>query len=143
MIHIAIMNKQWKLIEKILSGEKTIETRWYKTKRLPWNSVFPGETIYFKDAGSPITLRVTVKKVKQYADLTSQKIYKIISENWKSIIVDKQKRALLEDHAIGKKYCILIVVGNVETVSPFEITKKGYGLQSAWITVSSIDLLKK
>jgi len=30
MQHIAIMKKSWRLTEKILAGEKTLETRWYK-----------------------------------------------------------------------------------------------------------------
>ncbi|MEI7477466.1 MAG: hypothetical protein WCJ81_02865 [bacterium] len=39
MDHVAIMKKSRKLIPKIVSGEKTIESRWYQTKRAPWNTV--------------------------------------------------------------------------------------------------------
>lgn len=31
MEHVAIMRKSWGLTDKILSGQKKIESRWYKT----------------------------------------------------------------------------------------------------------------
>lgn len=34
MEHVAIMKKSWGLTRKILSGEKTIESRWYRFRRL-------------------------------------------------------------------------------------------------------------
>ena len=37
MEHLAIMKKEWKLTEKIITGEKRIESRWYKDKYPPWN----------------------------------------------------------------------------------------------------------
>lgn len=51
MHHIAIMNGPWNLIPKILSGEKTIESRWYRTRRAPWGGIRAGDTVYFKDSG--------------------------------------------------------------------------------------------
>jgi len=39
MDHVAIMNKKWKLIDSIIVGQKTIESRWYKFKRDPWNEI--------------------------------------------------------------------------------------------------------
>jgi ASC-1-like (ASCH) protein len=66
MHHVAIMNKSWKLIPKILSGEKTIESRWYHTKRSPWNIVSQEDTVFFKDSGSNITASAKVARVIQY-----------------------------------------------------------------------------
>lgn len=51
MHHVAIMKPSWKLIPKILSGEKTIESRWYQTRRAPWNGIAAGDVVYFKDSG--------------------------------------------------------------------------------------------
>jgi hypothetical protein len=48
MDHIAIMQKSWGLTEKIVTGQKAIESRWYKGKYAPWGRSFSGDTIYFK-----------------------------------------------------------------------------------------------
>lgn len=45
MDHVAILRKDWKLLPKILSGEKTIESRWYQTKRGSYNKIKEG-TLY-------------------------------------------------------------------------------------------------
>ncbi|MBU4370146.1 hypothetical protein KKG58_05355 [Patescibacteria group bacterium] len=33
------MKKSWNLTEKILAGEKKIESRWYKSKCSPWGKI--------------------------------------------------------------------------------------------------------
>ena len=65
MDHVAIMNPRWRLIPRILSGEKVIESRWYLTRRAPWDRVAAGDTVYFKDAGRPVTARAKVSRVVQ------------------------------------------------------------------------------
>jgi len=54
MNHIAIMRKSWGLAEKILTGEKTIESRWYETRRAPWGKIKKGDIVYLKLFNSPI-----------------------------------------------------------------------------------------
>ncbi|MBI1972386.1 ASCH domain-containing protein, partial [Candidatus Woesearchaeota archaeon] len=44
MDHLAILKKKW--LEKILSGEKTIESRWYKQKITPYQKIAKGDTAY-------------------------------------------------------------------------------------------------
>lgn len=39
MDHLAIMNPKRKLIPKILSGEKKIESRWYMMRVAPWDKI--------------------------------------------------------------------------------------------------------
>lgn len=43
MYHIAILAKRRKLLDKILSGEKRIESRWYLTRRTPWGRIAPND----------------------------------------------------------------------------------------------------
>src|SRR3989344_1569690 len=80
MEHLAIMKKSWKLTEKILTGQKKIESRWYLSKYPPWNNIKPGETIYFKDSGEPVTIKATVSKVLQFDSLNPNKVREIIKE---------------------------------------------------------------
>ena len=46
MHHLAILDKKRKLLSKILSGEKNIESRWYTQKRAPWDKIKVGDTIF-------------------------------------------------------------------------------------------------
>lgn len=69
MHHIAIMNPKV-LIDKILSGEKTIETRWYLNRRDPWNKIHTGDTVFFKDSGGLVRAKATVEKVLHFAKQT-------------------------------------------------------------------------
>jgi predicted transcriptional regulator len=142
MHHIAIMKKSWHLIQKILTGEKTIETRWYISKKAPWDKVKKGDTIYFKDTGDPVIGRAEVSNVVQIDNLYAEKIDKIIEEIWREDVVDAEKIQYLKEYAKGKKYCILIYLKNPKSVTPFYIDKTGYGAQAAWICIDNINKIK-
>lgn len=66
MDHVAIMRKSWGLLPKILSGEKTIESRWYMARYAPWNRIEKGDIVYFKNSGEPVTVKAEVSKVMQF-----------------------------------------------------------------------------
>ena len=67
MEHLAIMRKSWGLTDKILTGQKKIESRWYSVKYKPWDSIKEGETVYFKDSGGPVRIKAEVARVMQFA----------------------------------------------------------------------------
>lgn len=142
MDHVAIMNKQWKLIPKILSKEKTIETRWYLTRRDPWNKVMQGDTVYFKDAASPVTARAIVDKVLQYDHYSENQLKEIIDEYWCKGYIDFSSKAEALEYTKDKNYCILIFLKNPEQVKPFDINKKGFGNATAWLCVNNINKIK-
>ena len=56
MQHLAIMKKSWNLTDKILTGKKKIESRWYKNKYKPWNKIKTEDVVYFKDSGIPVKI---------------------------------------------------------------------------------------
>lgn len=72
MHHVAILRKSWKLIPKILSGDKTIESRWYQARFAPWDRIKAGDVVYFKDAGELITATAEVEKVEQAAHFSDE-----------------------------------------------------------------------
>lgn len=140
MEHVAIMKKSWKLTQKILSGEKKIESRWYKSKRAPWDKIKADETIYFKDSGEPVTMKAEVEKLLQFSDLTPDKVKEILEKYGKEIGIENTAEAF--ERYKNKKYCLLIFLKNPRKVEPFRISKKGFGMMSAWISVERIDDIK-
>ena len=143
MEHVAIMKKSWGLTEKILNGRKKIESRWYLSKRSPWDCISEGEAVYFKDYGEPITIKAEVSKVLQFTDLTPAKVGEILNKYGEKIGLEQKKISVFSKLFRDKKYCILVFLKNPVGITPFEIDKTGFGLMSAWITVDDISKICK
>lgn len=100
MVHVGIMNPK-NLIDKILSGEKKIESRWLKNRSAPWNKVAAGDEIYFKQSGGLVVARAIAAEVRQYQDDLSEPIGIMRGyESW----------------AEGKKYCVLVWLADAQAI---------------------------
>ncbi|MFA5050660.1 MAG: ASCH domain-containing protein [Patescibacteria group bacterium] len=143
MEHVAIMKKSWGLTEKILNGQKKIESRWYVAKYRPWDRIKKGETVYFKDSGESIKIKAEVKKVIHFFGLTPKKVKEILNKYGKDDGIEKEKIPEFFKRFKNKNYCILVFLKNPQKIKPFEIDKTGFGLMSAWITVNNIKQIKK
>lgn len=139
MEHLAILSKKRKLLSKILSEEKKIESRWYKFKRPPFGCISKGDTIYFKESGDPVSVRAKVEKVIIYKNLNVDLISDIIKKYGDLIGVNLN----FIDEVKDKRFCILIFLNDIQKIEPFEIDKKGYGLMNAWISIDDINKLRK
>ena len=143
MDHVAIMRKSWGLTEKILTGEKKIESRWYQTKRTPWDRINPGEPIYFKDSGEPVSIRAKVSKVLQFDDLTPKKVKSILGRYGLADGIEKWQKMRFFKRFKDKRYCILIFLKNAKQIRPLEVNKKGFGTMTAWLAIPNINIIKK
>ena len=142
MDHPAIMKKSWGLLPKILSGAKSIESRWYINKSAPWGKIVAGDMVYFKNSGHPVTVKAKVFKVLQFSALTPQRVGDLLRKYG-------QKDGLLPSqipqfHQLfkNKRYCLLIFLKNPRPIPPFNISKSGFGAMSAWISVTDINQIK-
>jgi ASC-1-like (ASCH) protein len=143
MEHLAIMKKSWGLTQKILTGQKRIESRWYKAKYAPWDRIKEGETVYFKDSGEPVTIKAEVDNVIQFSNLTPQKVEKILYKYGESDGIEKNEIPRFLEIFKDKKYCILIFLKNPQAIQAFEISKTEFGAMSAWITIDNINKIRK
>ena len=137
------MRKSWGLLEKIRSGEKVIESRWYSSKRAPWDSIEKGDTVYFKNSGEPVSLRAGVSKVIQFANLTPKKVREILSQYGEKDGLDIGQLEYFFKLFKEKRYCLLIFLENIKNIDPFEIEKKGYGAMSAWLVFDKLEKIIK
>jgi|SRR3989344_7871165 len=141
MDHVAIMKKEWKFIDKILDGSKTIESRWYEAKRAPWGRIHKEDTIYFKNSGEVVSAKARVKKILQFSCLTPD-VKHILGVYGMDIGIDKKEAAEFFKKFRDKKYCILIFLKNPRKVKPFQISKKGFGAMASWISLKNINHIK-
>ena len=117
MEHIAILRQPF--FDMILSGEKTIESRWSLNRVAPFERVKAGDVIWLKETSKDITARAIVKKVKFY-NLTKDKADDIKSKYGKEIGTDK-----FEDweRYRNKKYLTLIWLKDIQKIEPITAPK--------------------
>src|SRR3989344_7809817 len=143
MHHVAIMNAKWKLIPRILLGDKTIESRWYVSKFAPWDKIKAGDVVFFKDSGKPVTAKATVAKVLQFSKLTPKSIKIILTEYGGTGKISVGNIQTMQDFVHGKNYCILGFLESPQKVTPFDIDKTGFGNACAWLCTKSIESIKR
>ena len=136
------MEKSLGFIQKILDGRKTIESRWYKTRRAPWGKIKKKDIVYFKNAGELVIIKATVSSVIEFKDLTFPEIKKILDKYWKELGISKENLPDFYKRFGNKRYCILIFLENPGKVDPFKINKKGFGAMAAWMCTEDIKKLK-
>ncbi len=140
MHHIAIMNKSWQLIPKILCGQKIIESRWYQTRRTPWNRIHAGDKVCFKNSGEAVTAQANVSKVLQFELQTKHDVQKILDHYGKQICLVNSN---IDSWGTLPKYCILIFLSSSKQIAkPFQINKTGFGNAAAWLTLPNINSIK-
>jgi len=136
------MKKSWGLTQKILSGQKKIESRWYKSKCSPWGKIEKGDFVYFKDSGKPVSIEAEVEKIISFSDLTPEKVWGILNEYGNDDGIEKSKMPEFFELFKNKKYCLLIFLKDPKKIESFEINKRGFGMMSAWLTVKNINRIK-
>lgn len=143
MHHLAIMKPSWGLIPKILSGQKSIESRWYMNKSAPWDKIRTGDTVYFKNSGQPVTLKAEVSQVLQFSALTPHKVMVLLQKYGQKDGILPADLLKYYDLFKNERYCILAFLKNPKQIKPFFINKSGFGAMSAWIMVANIDQIRR
>lgn len=142
MEHVAIMRKSWMLLPKILTGEKKIESRWYKSRYQPWDRIKEGETVYFKDSGGPVSIKTEVDKVLQFSNLTSEKVKEILNKYGKIDGLGIDDIPKFFEMFKDKKYCILVFLKNPQRIKTFDINKSGFGSMCSWISIEDVNKIR-
>lgn len=142
MEHLAIMRKSWGLLPKVLTGEKVIESRWYKNKYAPWDRIKEGDIVYFKNSGEQVSVKSEVASIMQFHNLTPKKVKEILDLYGVKDGIAQDEVEKYYQMFKNKNYCLLVFLKNPQKIIPFEISKKGFGAMSAWIAVENINMLR-
>lgn len=114
--HLAVFDKTTALA--ILSGQKSIDTRFSKHKVAPFSQLSTGDIVYVKITGKEIIGQFKVKKVIYFQELEPSDIQKIY-KTWGNQIKSSSVKAVA-------KFGTLIFIGESERflTSPLKIDKK-------------------
>ena len=109
----------------------------------PWDRINPGDIIYFKDSGEPVTIRAEVVDARQFSGLTPLSVRNILDKYGKDDGLRQEDIPVFYDMFRHKRYCILVFLGNPQSTEPFDIDKAGFGMMSSWITIEDISRIRK
>lgn len=129
MEHLAIMKKGY--IEKILSGEKKIESRFSMNRITPYHKISPGDKVYMQEVGKEVTAVFEVEKALFFDGLTEEKVEEIRAHYGKDICADEAFWSL-KKHS---KYATLLYIKAPRPITPFQIHKSD---RSAFKSVKSV-----
>ena len=106
----------------ILTGAKTIETRFSKVKLVPFGIVSTGDLVYIKPSGKDIIGEFRVKKVIFFDGLTSEDLVLIKKQYGMEITADET----YWERKSSANYGSLIFISQCTPfiTSPLKITKK-------------------
>lgn len=129
MEHLAIMTKGY--IEKILAGEKKIESRFSMNKITPFHKISAGDKVYMQEVGKEVSAAFEVEKVLFFNNLSENKIEELRIRYGKDICAEET----FWDLKKHSKYATLIYIKNPVKIAPFKINKSD---RSAFKTVNSV-----
>lgn len=118
--HLAIFKGDG--VEAILSGKKTIESRFSKARIAPYGMISAGDSVYIKPSGGEIVGQFKVKKVIFYDGVEVEDFKEIKEKYGKQIAIE-------EDYWKEKENCrfgTLIFIGSSTRfiTSPIKLKKK-------------------
>jgi hypothetical protein len=133
MVHLVYCDDKEKVLEKILSGKKTMVVRGAAGKKIPHSRVFEGETLHFMKKGTAsITTTATVKAVQNYVKLSDEEITKILEDNHKKLnLSDRQKERW------HKKCLCLVEFEHVREIPPLAFDHQGN--MDDWLIIEKIE----
>lgn len=120
MKHLAIF--KGRAGEKILLGQKTIESRFSQVKNPPFGVISAGDLVYIKPSGKDIIGQFRVKKVFFFDNFDLSDLRNLRNLYNSELAVDEQYWGKVENARFGT----LIFIGESERfiTSPIKVTKK-------------------
>ena len=137
MVHLVYCDntgkKGEKVLDKILSGTKTMIIRGAAGRKIPHSRVFKGEELYFMEKGSlMITAKAKVRDVQNYVKLTEEEICRVLEDNQEKLnLTEKQKERW------HKNVCVLL---NLRMLRKFPLCPFDHqGNMDDWLIIDKIE----
>jgi hypothetical protein len=125
MLHLAIFTPGF--IDKIFTGQKTIDARFSKIRCMPFQAIEKGDLILMKKSGGKIVGYFVAGKVKFFEELTTKKLEQIVTQN-------RNELALTEPFWKSKKNSKYLTLVEIKRPTkfrlPISVKKKNL---SAWV----------
>lgn len=133
MVHLVYCDNKEKVLEKILSGSKTMIIRGASGRKIPHSRVFNNEELYFIEKGSGIiSAKAIVKDVQNFVKLSDEEIKDTIDKNNSKLnLSEKQKERW------HKKCLCLVEFDKVEKINPMKLDHQSN--MDDWLIIDKIE----
>ena len=137
MVHLVYCDnagkKGEKVLDKIMTGTKSMVVRGAAGRKIPHSRVFEGESLYFMEKGSAlITATATVKTVQNYVKLTDDEITKVLEENESKLNLSEKQKTRWH-----KKCLCLVEFESVKEIEPLKFEHQGN--MDDWLIIDNIE----
>ncbi|MGC6767850.1 hypothetical protein ACYSNR_11600 [Enterococcus sp. LJL128] len=134
MEHLVYTDKKSNVLDKILSGEKTMIVRGAAGRKMPHSRVFKGETLYFveNDGSCQIKAKAVVKDVFNSEKMTEDESTAILESKQEQL----QLSAAQKKRWYGKKVLCLVTIENPEAIEPMTYDRQKN--MDDWLIVEDI-----
>lgn len=137
MVHLVYCDnmgkKGEKVLDKIISGRKTMIVRGAAGRKIPHSRVFENEELYFMEKGSAaITAKAKVRHVDNYVKLSDEEISKVLEDNQGQLCLTDRQKARWH-----KKCLCLVAFYDVEPITPLAFEHQGN--MDDWLILDKIE----
>jgi hypothetical protein len=136
MDHVVYLDASAKELEGLLSGVKTAIIRGATGRKMPHGRVNTGDVLYFinNNGEGLVRARGTVTAVVNSERLSpAESIQLVEAHQGKLQLTPKQK-----SRWAGKRYLVVIEVGDIAEIEAFRIDKSRYSNMDDWLPVGDI-----
>jgi hypothetical protein len=140
MDHVVYLDASAKELELLLSTKKTMIIRGATGRKLPYGRVHQNDVLYFinNNAEGLVRASAIVKSVLNSDKLTEEESAQLVDRYQNKLQLTKKQY----DRWAGKRYLVLIEIGDVESIEPFRIDKSDYGNMDDWLPVEQIEKVR-
>jgi ASC-1-like (ASCH) protein len=125
--HLVILKEPY--LEAILSGQKTIESRFSRTRRGPFGQVRPGDKLFLKVISGSVRAIGAVLAVKKFENLTPKRIVELKKRYNRQICGSEEYWQSKADCKFG----VLVWLEKVKAIKPVRIDKSDW---RAWVVLT-------
>lgn len=125
--HLVILKKPY--LDAILTGRKTIESRFTRTRRAAFGQVSVGDKLFLKVSSGPVCAAAAVQAVKNFENLTPKQIIEIKQQYNQQICGSDEYWQSKMDCKFG----FLIWLEDIRPIKPVQINKKDW---RAWVVLT-------
>ncbi len=118
--HLVILKRFY--LDMILSGRKTIESRFLKTRRRFFDRLDAGDILFLKESSGPVCGKAKVAAVKKFENLQPSRIKKIKEQYNQSICGTEE----YWKSKLSSRYGILVRLADIERIEPVNIRKSDW-----------------
>jgi hypothetical protein len=120
-------------LTRVLSGEKTIESRFLRVRAAPFDRVTPGDLLLLKQVGGPIVAEAAAAAVRQFAHLTPARVLELTDAFRDELRLDADFTA----HAQAARYAVLVWLADVRRLTlPRPYAKRD---RRGWVVLPEIE----